>query len=111
MTTALQPLVSAGVEVDGGDRAVYFFFDDEVTVGDLGKGDGVEVFVARLGFRPLDMMGSWVSIYLFHVSLYATFHGLRSCRCHAVVDRVEAFAQTNLIPYRMGYTINAVDDF
>jgi hypothetical protein len=50
-----------------------------MTVGDLGKGDGVEVFFAGLRFELLDMMGSWVFIYLLHVSLHATFHGLRSC--------------------------------
>jgi hypothetical protein len=111
MATALQPQVSAGVEADGGVCAVYFFFDDEVAVGDLGKGDGIEVFVAGLGFGPLDMMGSWVFIYLFHVSLHETFHGLRSCGFHAEIGRVETFAQTNLTPCRMGYTIKAVDDF
>jgi hypothetical protein len=82
-----------------------------MTVGDLVKGDGVEVFVARLGFEPLDMMGSWVFIYLFHVSLHETFHRLRSCGFHAEVGRVEAFAQTNLTPYKMGCTINSLDDF
>jgi hypothetical protein len=53
-------------------RGLSFNFD--MTVGDLGKGDGVEVFVAGLGFGSLDMMGSWVFIYLFHVSLHETFH-------------------------------------
>jgi hypothetical protein len=87
------------------------FFDDEVAVGDLGKGDGVKVFVAGLGSGPLDMMGSWVFIYLFDVSLHATFHGLRSCGFNAEVGWVEVFAQTNLTPDTMGCTINAVDDF
>jgi hypothetical protein len=97
MATALQPQVIAGVEADGGVGSVYFFFDDDMTVGDLGKGDGVEVFVSRLGSGSLDMMGSWVFVYLFHVSLHETFHW-RSRGFHAEAGRVEAFAQTNLTP-------------
>jgi hypothetical protein len=103
----LQPQVIAGVKADGGVCAVYFFFDDDGAVGDLGKGDGVEVFVTGLSFGTLDMMGSREFVYLFHVSLHATLHGLRSYGFHT---EVEAFAQTNLTPYRMECTINAVDD-
>jgi hypothetical protein len=38
MATALQPQVSAGVKADGSVGTVYFFFDDDMTVGELGKG-------------------------------------------------------------------------
>jgi hypothetical protein len=101
----LQSQITAGVEADGGVGTVYFFFDDDGAVGDLAKGHGVEVFVSWLGSGPLDMMGSRVFIYLLHVSLHATFHGLRSFGFHAEVGRVEAFAQTNLTPYKMGCTM------
>ena len=51
MSAALQEERTVFVERKGGVRAVAFFFDDDKFIGDFGKANLRQIFVARLETR------------------------------------------------------------